>query len=112
MYHWARKRTGDYWHTMHEDWTLGDYQLSIKRWDTGETVLYIRKRKGRFSVSDWERALVADDKKVCDHLRFLLKRVERLDELYDLIVWRREEKEKAEKLAEYCGYDPNGKLWC
>jgi len=96
---------------MHEDWTLGDYQLGIRRFENGTTTLEVRKRKGRFSVSDWEVMLKADDKKVCDKLRFLLKRVERLAEQYDLIVWRREEKEKAEKLAEYCEFDPKGKLW-
>lgn len=110
VYHWARKRTGDGLYTLHEDWTLGDFQLGIRRWDEIST-LEIRKRKGRFGVSDWELIVQADDKKVCDTLRYLLNRVERLDEAYDLLIWRREEKEKADKLAEYCGYDPDGKLW-
>lgn len=111
VYHWARRRTEDYWYTMHEDWTLGDYQLGIRRFENGTTTLEIRKRKGRFGVSDWEIIYKADDKKACDELWFLLRRAERLAEQYDLIVWRREEKEKAERLAQYCGYDPNGKLW-
>ena len=95
---------------MHKDWTLGDYQLSISYLDGGGAILYIRKRKGRFGVSDWEYVLRADEKKVCNQLQFLLKRVERLEEAYDLLVWRREEKKKEEELAEYCGYDPDGKL--
>lgn len=96
---------------MHEDWILGDYQLGIIRWESGKTGLYIRERKGRFGVSKWERILITNfDKKACDQLQFLLKRVERLEEAYDLIVWRREEKEKAEKLAQYCGFDPDGRL--
>ena len=96
---------------MHEDWILGDYQLGIWRFDNGNVGLNIRRREGRFGVSDWEQMLVADDKKVCNQLRYLLKRVERLAEQYDLIVWRREEREKAEKLAQYCGFDSDGKLW-
>ena len=111
VYHWARKRGDDYWYTMHKDWTLGDFQLSLYHFEGNETGLYIRKRKGRFGVSDWKLMLRADDKKVCDKLRHLLKRVERLDETYDLLVWRREEREKDAALAKYCGYDPAGKLW-
>jgi len=111
VYHWARRRTEDYWYTMHEDWILGDYQLGIRRFENGTTTLEVRKRKGRFSVSDWEIVLKADDKKVCGELRYLLKSRDRMEETYKHLVWRREEREKAEKLAEYCDYDPKGKLW-
>lgn len=112
VYHWARKRSEDYWYTMHKDWTLGDFQLGIRRFENDITTLEIRKRKGRFGVSDWEIILKSsNDKRVCDNLRHMLKNVSRLDETYDLLVWRRKRKKKEEKLAQYCGYDPDGKLW-
>jgi len=114
--YWARRRsTGfgsykDSWRVLHKDWILGDYQLGILRWEE-ISALYIRRRKGYFGVSDWEMVLKGTDKMICDKLQYLLKDVRRIESSYEHLVWRREEKKKEAELAEYCGFDPDGKLW-
>ena len=116
---WARKRTMDYWYTLHEDWIVGDFQLGYRHVSGDRSVsgeefwnIVIREKHTELCVSDWV-VLYSKTKfdDVCPALKEILAMdVADIKSLMIKVYVAGIQRELDEDLKRLCGSSPRGEI--